>query len=202
MKQLNKKAFTLIELLVVITIIGILATWATAVYTSQIQKGRDATRISSLEALRGWAEQYYQDSTQYPDKWASFSGITIYVPKLPLDPKSWDWTANTSFDYTYNVWADSNWISNQLYEFSSWLENTWNVTSKATKDWWDDNFRLEVWIILDAPLAISTNVVWKQALTTWINWNPTANTCVAAWWTSVAWWTACAAWNWTVMIIR
>jgi prepilin-type N-terminal cleavage/methylation domain-containing protein len=48
----SKKAFTLIELLVVITIIGILATGATAVYTSQIQKARDTTRINDIEALK------------------------------------------------------------------------------------------------------------------------------------------------------
>ncbi|MGB2110743.1 MAG: type IV pilin protein, partial [Patescibacteria group bacterium] len=36
--QSIKKGFTLIELLVVITIIGILATGATTVFTSQIQK--------------------------------------------------------------------------------------------------------------------------------------------------------------------
>ena len=48
----SKKAFTLIELLVVITIIGILATGATAVYTSQIQKARDTTRINDLEAFK------------------------------------------------------------------------------------------------------------------------------------------------------
>jgi prepilin-type N-terminal cleavage/methylation domain-containing protein len=47
MKNIFKsvKAFTLIELLVVITIIGILATGAVAIYTSQIQKARDTTRL-------------------------------------------------------------------------------------------------------------------------------------------------------------
>jgi prepilin-type N-terminal cleavage/methylation domain-containing protein len=50
--QYNKKGFTLIELLVVITIIGILATGAVTVYTSQIQKARDTTRITSMNALK------------------------------------------------------------------------------------------------------------------------------------------------------
>jgi general secretion pathway protein G len=62
----NKKGFTLIELLVVITIIGILATGATAVYTSQIQKARDTTRINDMETLRAGIEQFYQDKSQYP----------------------------------------------------------------------------------------------------------------------------------------
>jgi len=37
MKKINKNAFTLIELLVVITIIGILATGAVSVFTTQLQ---------------------------------------------------------------------------------------------------------------------------------------------------------------------
>jgi len=66
MKLQNKKGFTLIELLVVITIIGILATGATTVYTSQIQKARDTTRINDIKALQSAVEQVYQDSGEYP----------------------------------------------------------------------------------------------------------------------------------------
>jgi prepilin-type N-terminal cleavage/methylation domain-containing protein len=53
MKKLqNKRGFTLIELLVVITIIGILATGATATYTSQIQKARDTSRVNDIKAVQ------------------------------------------------------------------------------------------------------------------------------------------------------
>ncbi len=61
-----QKGFTLIELLVVITIIGILATGAVTTFTSQIQKARDTTRISDLKALGGGVEQFYQDTSVYP----------------------------------------------------------------------------------------------------------------------------------------
>jgi general secretion pathway protein G len=64
--QSIKRGFTLIELLVVITIIGILATGATTVFTSQIQKARDTTRITSVNALKGAVEQVYQDTSEYP----------------------------------------------------------------------------------------------------------------------------------------
>lgn len=195
MKQFSKKGFTLIELLVVITIIGILATWATAVYTSQIQKGRDATRMSSLEALRWWVEQYYQDYTSYPNR-ESFSWVTDFVPKLPLDPKTGQSSTNTSFDYAYNLWADSNWIPWQIYEISSWLENTWNMTSKAQKDWWNDNYRLEIWISND---TLDTRINWTQtAVTSWVwTWIPNANSCVTV---NTATTTACT-W-WWVLVIR
>ncbi len=45
----NSRGFTLIELLVVITIIGILATGGVGVFTQQIQKARDTTRITDLK---------------------------------------------------------------------------------------------------------------------------------------------------------
>jgi general secretion pathway protein G len=64
--QSIKKGFTLIELLVVITIIGILATGATTVFTAQIQKARDTTRISDMKAVQSAVEQVYQDSGLYP----------------------------------------------------------------------------------------------------------------------------------------
>gem|GEM_PF-1267716 len=60
--QRTKLGFTLIELLVVITIIGILATGATSVYTSQIQKARDSTRITDIKAVQSGVEQEYQDA--------------------------------------------------------------------------------------------------------------------------------------------
>jgi general secretion pathway protein G len=88
MKLLQKKGFTLIELLVVITIIGILATGGVAVYTSQIQKARDTTRMNDLEVLKSGVEQYYQDKSEYPSSVDTFTGIVTYVPKLPKDPKS------------------------------------------------------------------------------------------------------------------
>ncbi len=63
----NTKGFTLIELLVVITIIGILAVGGTTVYTSQIQKARDTTRLSDAKAFQGAVEQVFADLAVYPD---------------------------------------------------------------------------------------------------------------------------------------
>jgi general secretion pathway protein G len=65
MRNTTKLGFTLIELLVVITIIGILATGAVTMYTSQIQKARDTTRINDQKALQSAIEQVYQDNTEY-----------------------------------------------------------------------------------------------------------------------------------------
>ena len=66
MKLMAKKGFTLVELLVVIAIIGILATGAVWVYTSQLEKARDSTRVTDLNNLRSAVEQFYQDKSEYP----------------------------------------------------------------------------------------------------------------------------------------
>lgn len=142
----NTKGFTLIELLVVITIIGILAVGGTATYTAQIQKARDSTRMTDLNAIRSGIEQYYQDYSEYPVATpAYFTGgtqsVSAYVLKLPKDPKSGQGcskgatTGNQpACDYIYNVANDSNGIQNGKYRVSSAFENSGNVTTKASKD--------------------------------------------------------------------
>lgn len=161
------KGFTLIELLVVITIIGILATGATSVYTSQIQKARDATRLSDIKAVQSGIEQFYQDGWVYPTRWAAFNGVTTYVPKLPQDPKSWLASANTVFDYLYNVSQDTNGIPEQEYEVSTTFEQEWNITWKAETDGWTDNYRLEQWINVsdgEQPTVVNWTANWGWAI--------------------------------------
>lgn len=145
-----QKGFTLIELLVVITIIGILATGAVTTFTSQIQKARDTTRISDLKALGGGVEQFYQDTSVYPQgaaDWTSWAStlVTNYVPSLAEDPKH-DQTCNGSrCGYVYTVGADSVGIVQGAYEVSVAFENQGNVSSKAidTSDNGNDPNRLE-----------------------------------------------------------
>ncbi len=164
--QKTKLGFTLIELLVVITIIGILATGAVSVYTSQIQKARDSTRLTDVTAVKAWIEQVYQDYSEYPSTLLSdtinFKNILIFTPKLPQDPKKWQARAGSAFDYSYTVWDDTNSITNQDFEISTTFENQWNIDSKAVWDGWEDNLRLEIWI----------DLLWW---TTW-SWNTTTMT--------------------------
>ncbi len=95
MRFTKNSGFTLIELLVVITIIGILAVGGTATYTAQIQKARDSTRMTDLNAIRSGTEQFYQDHTEYPNPavLTEFTGsgsksLKSYVQKVPRDSKS------------------------------------------------------------------------------------------------------------------
>lgn len=181
--QTAKKGFTLIELLVVITIIGILATWATATYTSQIQKARDSVRLTDIKALQSWVEQVYQDTSEYPYSTTFATQIVTYVPKIPSDPKhgqpcnDWGTPANApECAYTYVTWPDDSGILFWEYEVTTAFENPWNVSTKAATDWgwtWVETTRLELGLDIannDSSTA-AANVI--TSVVTWA--------CTAAW---------------------
>ena len=50
MKKMNKKGFTLAELLIVVAIIAVLVAIAIPVFTTQLEKSREATDMSNLRA--------------------------------------------------------------------------------------------------------------------------------------------------------
>ena len=200
------KGFTLIELLVVITIIGILATGATAVYTSQIQKARDTNRVSDIKALQWAIEQVYQDNAEYPStdatsvNWKYLTWIVVYLPKLPKDPKSWELcnkgsaAASTWCDYLYSVADDTNGIKYWEYKVSTAFENAWNITNKGSKDWGiaaEDN-RYEIWLnIADANKSTLCNRTAKMTIAAWISPISVTNCLVAI---------ANAGWEWSLMV--
>lgn len=193
--QKRKWAFTLIELLVVITIMGILATGAVNVFTTQLQKARDSTRISDLNALRNAIEQFYQDTTNYPTKSASFGDTTTWIGVylqswVPEDPRTTNASENSVFDYLYNVSPDRNTIPLQEYEISTHFENDGNITNRAETDGWDDDYRLEIWLDLDDSQwshIKTTEVLITNGIPSTVNafdcvtpaW--ASNTCVANW---------------------
>lgn len=181
MLQTTKKGFTLIELLVVITIIGILATGAVSVYTSQIQKARDTTRINDVKALQSGIEQVYQDGGEYPSAQNFASTVTTYVPRLPSDPKHtqscnnwWSWSVACS--YAYVAWNDNNGITLGEYELSTAFENAGNVTNRAADDNGDDDLRFEAGL----DVWSNTTTVAGWAVTEWdgacvVGWGAASN---------------------------
>ena len=147
MLQTMKKWFTLIELLVVITIIGILATGAVSVYTSQIAKARDTTRISDVKVIETAVVQASSDLGFFPEAdtvasaWDdSFATATApYLNETPNDPRTWQICNGSACDYIYNT--NTSGVAGSTYEVSTAFESTANVTSKAIQaaDWgWDD----------------------------------------------------------------
>jgi general secretion pathway protein G len=86
MKSL-KKGFTLIELLVVITIIGILAVGGIGIFSTQLQKARDGTRMSDIKNYQTATEQYMSDNSSYPDPTDYTGSVKKYLSVLMQDPK-------------------------------------------------------------------------------------------------------------------
>jgi prepilin-type N-terminal cleavage/methylation domain-containing protein len=156
----NHLGFTLIELLVVITIIWILSVWSVTVYTSQIQKSRDATRVTDLSSLRAGIEQFYNDKYVYPqgvaewispdDTTATTTTVQEFSPTLAQDPKWGQTCIGSPCDYAYKVTEDKNGILKWAYELSTAFENQWNLDSKArnSADNWNDTNRLEIWLLM------------------------------------------------------
>lgn len=162
MKNINKLGFTLIELLVVITIIGILATGAVSVYSSQIQKARDTTRTTDINTLKTAVESVYQDVAEYPSAKTILSDVSTvkdsirdYLANIPWDKKNSQTCASSTSTinnycwYAYKTEADKNWIAKWAYELSIAFENDGNLNNKAvsSSDNWDDNNRYEIWIM-------------------------------------------------------
>ena len=164
MKHINKTGFTLIELLVVITIIGILGTGAATVYTSQIQKARDTTRITDVKAIQAAVEQVYQDSFAYPSATSFYTEVGVYLASVPADKKhgqTCNASAGTTTDcgYAYKTQIDANGIDFGFYEVSTAFENSGIVDSRAvdSADNGNDAGRYEAWIGTD---AVSSTVGW------------------------------------------
>lgn len=101
------KGFTLIELLIVMAILGILSAVGIGNFTSAQLKSRDLERKSDLATIAKGLEAYANDHRSYPSSdlnnkiicqpntsttcnWDNpfTDGITLYVAKLPKDPKA------------------------------------------------------------------------------------------------------------------
>ena len=83
-KANNKKGFTLAELLIVVAIIGILVAISFPIFTSQLEKSREATDQANEKAAKSAAAVLVLDET-------TESGIFYYNPvtgKLVKDDKS------------------------------------------------------------------------------------------------------------------
>lgn len=59
MKKNNKKGFTLAELLIVVAIIGVLVAISIPIFTSQLEKSRDAVTLANLRSAYAEAQTTY-----------------------------------------------------------------------------------------------------------------------------------------------
>jgi len=128
-RAIKKRGFTLIELLVVISIIGILAAFIVASFTSAQEKSRDARRKADLDAVKKALALMKNDSKGsafYPNEaTTAYPGVisTTYMKQVPTDPSS------SSTQYVYNGTGTCNataWPNGGCTDFRlrATLENT------------------------------------------------------------------------------
>ena len=124
MKKTNKKGFTLAELLVVVAIIAVLVAISIPIFTTQLEKSRDAVTLSNIRAA--YAQAQTAELTESSDttngvtytKTANGStvGVTGVVSKgtqdglnnldqLPFGDKVTGWTAKASLGGTAKAWT-------------------------------------------------------------------------------------------------
>lgn len=92
-KPKTKRGFTLIELLVVISIIGILAAFIVASFTTAQQKARDSKRKADLDAIKKALELAKSDtpgSRYYPTTPLTVASMVTpgYIKNIPVDPQN------------------------------------------------------------------------------------------------------------------
>ncbi len=127
MKKVSKnKGFTLIEILVVIGIIAILATIVLVAINParQFKQAHDSQRTSNVNAILNAIGQYMVDNkgvvpsvitTTATNIGSGSSDIDLcnlltptYLPSLPVDPTTGNYTSCSSYNTGYKVMKDAN----------------------------------------------------------------------------------------------
>ena len=104
-KKLNKKGFTLAELLVVVAIIGVLVAISIPIFTSQLEKAREATDLANIRSAYAECSAAVLTDTKASDNTDAAKGVVVTV-----DGTSKVVTAKRDVKLTQQVagWTDTN----------------------------------------------------------------------------------------------
>lgn len=106
-KKLNKKGFTLAELLVVVAIIGVLVAISIPIFTSQLEKSRDAVTMANVRAA--YAEASAAKLTEAnggTDVLYDDDDGSVTVNKIVVKGQDGDGAAFTGTELPFSVDAD------------------------------------------------------------------------------------------------
>ena len=87
MKKNNKKGFTLAELLIVVAIIAVLVAIAIPVFTTQLEKSRDATSVANIRSAYAEAMTDYLTGTS-----AGAASATVTKDAIIQTAQANDWS--------------------------------------------------------------------------------------------------------------
>ena len=117
MKKNNKKGFTLAELLIVVAIIAVLVAIAIPVFTSQLEKSREATDIANVRSAYATVVAAYLvdgqtpsaitvDAKQTVSGWQTSNGGQIEYMNGEI-ASIYQYSAKTTGNYTVNISVDA-----------------------------------------------------------------------------------------------
>lgn len=143
-KMRENKGFTLAELLIVVAIIAVLVAIAIPIFTTQLERSRDAASIANLRGAYAEAAAEYLtwDGTTYtPSAGSSVTGIskasntvTITVKNVTVETQDGNNWSNQGADVAFTVYTDNgtavkNGVATFTYDTSA---GTWACTGVAT----------------------------------------------------------------------
>ena len=125
-KKLNKKGFTLAELLIVVAIIGVLVAISIPIFTSQLEKAREATDAANIRAAYAAVSTDVLEDSKKSDT----------ANKVTYDDKNGTYTATVTATQTKPDWQTSSLekgiIGGQAVAAQT-SGNTWTITGDVEK---------------------------------------------------------------------
>ncbi len=116
-KLREKKGFTLAELLIVVAIIAVLVAIAIPVFTSQLEKSRDATSIANLRSAYAeaaaeyltWGGGAYTADAESSVTSISKTGdvVTIVVKNVTVESQKANTWSNQAGDISFTIYEDT-----------------------------------------------------------------------------------------------
>lgn len=99
----NKKGFTLAELLIVVAIIAVLVAIAIPIFSSQLEKSRDAVTASNVRAAYAEAQTAWLTGSGSTNVTVSKDAKTVVVKDVPVKGEQDGGVTTTEFDFPFTM---------------------------------------------------------------------------------------------------